>query len=268
MTKITFMCNTHNEENRMPRVIENALLWADEVLIMDCGSTDNTVEVCRQYPSVRIIENATRYEYVEGVSASSNDWVYIATPSEMPTRKLIEQVKIMADGDYDLVTVPRRMYMLGINSPNSPWYVSNYKYLINRTRTDISHRAHRIFTAKNNKEGNIHYSEDCCVYHLTYTDCQHWLDTMQDYWKIEARESTNLDNDIRACIDAIKRYDRRLAEGGDELLLLRIAWTLYHMGQSLFLEEKRRGMDVIDVYKHIYDKVLTEWNGDEFKVNK
>jgi hypothetical protein len=209
---------------------------------------------------VRVLENATRYQYIEGVNAATYDWVYVATPSEMPTRKLIEQVKIMADKDYDLVTVPRRMYMLGVNSPNSPWYVSNYKYLINRTRTDISQRAHRIFTAKNGREGHIPYSEDCCVYHLTYTDCQHWLDTMRDYWEIEAEQSTNPAADITACIQSISRYDKRLAEGGDDLLLLRIGWTLYHMGQAFLLEEKRRGMDIKAVYGDIYTEIEREWH--------
>jgi glycosyltransferase involved in cell wall biosynthesis len=260
MAKITYLCNAHNEENRIPRVIENALLWADEVLIADCGSTDNTVEVCKSYPGVRILENATRYQYIEGVNAASYDWVYVATPSEMPTRKLIEQVKIMAGMDYDLVTVPRRMYMLGVNSPNSPWYVSNYKYLINRTRTDISQRAHRIFSAKNGKEGHIPYSEDCCVYHLTYTDCQHWLDTMRDYWEIEVEQSNNPAADINACIQSISRYDKRLADGGDDLLLLRLGWTLYHMGQAFLLEEKRRGMDIKSVYSDIYTSIEREWH--------
>lgn len=260
MAKITFLCNTHNEENRIPRVIENALLWADEVLIADCGSTDNTVEVCKSYPGVRIIENATRYQYIEGVNAASYDWVYVATPSEMPTRKLIEQVKIMAGRDYDLVTVPRRMYMLGVNSPNSPWYVSNYKYLINRTRTDISQRAHRIFSAKNGKEGHIPYSEDCCVYHLTYTDCEHWLDTMRDYWEIEVAQSTNLVADINACINSINRYDKKLADGGEEVFLLRLAWTLYHIGQAFLLEEKRRGMDIESVYDDIRTSIEREWH--------
>lgn len=260
MAKITFLCNTHNEENRIPRVIENALLWADEVLIADCGSTDNTVEVCKSYPGVRVLENATRYQYIEGVNAASNDWVYVATPSEMPTKKLIEQVKIMAGKDYDLVTVPRRMYMLGVNSPNSPWYVSNYKYLINRTRTDISQRAHRIFSAKNGKEGHIPYAVDCCVYHLTYTDCQHWLDTMRDYWEIEVEQSNNPAADINACIQSISRYDKRLADGGDDLLLLRLGWTLYHMGQAFLLEEKRRGMDIKSVYSDIYTSIEREWH--------
>lgn len=249
-------------------ILENALKWADEVLVMDCWSDDDTVKVCQKYPHVRILQGATRYQYSEGVAEASHDWVYVATPSEMPTRKCIEQCKAMVDGDYDLITVPRKMYMLGVNDPNSPWYISHYKYLINHTRTDISHKAHRIFNARNNKEGHVQYAPDCCVYHLAYTDGQHWLETMLDYWNIEARESTDLEKDIKECANAIKRHDDRLAAGGQDLFLLRLAWNLYHIGAAFCLEEKRRGMDIEAVYKDIQDKVIKEWNDERYDNGK
>jgi glycosyltransferase involved in cell wall biosynthesis len=260
MKPITFLINVHNEENRISTILDNALKWADEVLVMDCGSTDDTVMMCLQRPGVRVSKDATRYQYSEGIAEASHDWVYVATPSELPTPKLIEQCQVMVDGDYDLITVPRRMYMLGINDANSPWYVANYKYLVNRTRVDISHKVHRIFTAKNNKEGHIQYAPDCCVYHLAYTDGKHWLDTMIDYWQAEARESTDLAADIKECANAIKRHDARLEAGGQDLFLLRLAWNLYHIGTAFCLEERRRGMDIASIYKTIQDKLIKEWN--------
>lgn len=260
MTPITFLVNVHNEANRISAVLDNALKWADEVLVMDCGSTDNTVDIANSFPGVRFIELATRYQYSEGVAEASHDWVYVATPSEIPTPKCIEQCKAMIDGDYDLITVPRKMYMLGVNDPNSPWFVSHYKYLINRTRTDISHKVHRIFTARNNKEGHIQYADDCCVYHLAYTDGQHWLETMIDYWQADARESTDLAKDIKECANAITRHEARLEAGGQDLFLLRLAWNLYHVGTAFCLEERRRGMDIEAVYKTIQDRLMEEWS--------
>jgi glycosyltransferase involved in cell wall biosynthesis len=262
MTKITFMINTHNEEPRIDYILKPAVKWADEVIVIDKGSTDRTVDIAEHYgakviqvgPSLAGDDNRR-----EWINYSSNDWIYWGSPSEIPTRKLIDKVKLMVDGDYDLITVPRKMYMLGVHSEHSPWKISHYKFLINRTRINVSNKIHRDFSAKNGKEGHIAYSEDCCVYHLTYTSAKYWLETNIQYWQTEALDSTNPEEDITRAHAYIARHEANLKAGGEETRLLYYAWLLYHLGTAFCLEEKRRGMDIGAEYKKIYDRVLQEW---------
>jgi hypothetical protein len=165
----------------------------------------------------------------------------------------------MIDGDYDLITVPRKMYMLGVHSEYSPWKIANFKFCFNRTRTNVSNRIHHNFSAKNGKEGHVKYSDDCCVYHLTYTSAKYWLETNIQYWQTEALGSTNPGADIQKAMGAIKMHEGRLLQGGDETRLLYFAWLLYHLGTAFCLEEKRRGMDIGAEYKKIYERILEEW---------
>jgi len=262
MTKITFMVSVHNEESRIDYILKPAVKWADEVIVIDKGSIDRTVLIADHY-GAKVIQVGTNPEgennLADLVNYSSNDWIYCATPSEVPTIKLIDRVKEMVNGDYDLITVPRKMYMLGIHSEFSPWNISHYKFLINRKRTNISNRIHHNFSAKNGKEGHILYSEDCCVYHLTYTSAKYWLENNIKYWQEEAAGSTNPSIDIERALGYIKRHEQKLFQGGDETRLLYYAWLLYHLGTAFCLEDKRRGMDITSVYKKIYDQVLNEW---------
>jgi len=54
--KITFLVPVYNEAARIGMVLEHATRWADEVVVMDKGSTDGTLDISRGFGDrVRVV---------------------------------------------------------------------------------------------------------------------------------------------------------------------------------------------------------------------
>ena len=56
-SRVTPLLLTFNEEPNLDRVLR-ALTWAKEVVVVDSGSTDRTVEIAGSFPNVRLVERA------------------------------------------------------------------------------------------------------------------------------------------------------------------------------------------------------------------
>ena len=54
MDKVTVTIITFNEEDKIKRCLES-VRWADEIIVVDSHSTDNTVAICKTYTD-RVID--------------------------------------------------------------------------------------------------------------------------------------------------------------------------------------------------------------------
>jgi glycosyltransferase involved in cell wall biosynthesis len=111
-TPITFLVAVKNEESRIRYVLDVATKWADEVIVVDKGSTDSTGYICwKYYPEVKLVEAGTR-TLNDWIYLAAYDWVYCGTPSEIPTRKLIDTVPGISQITSFSLTATAQMYQI------------------------------------------------------------------------------------------------------------------------------------------------------------
>jgi len=268
--KISFLVPAYNEAARISAVLEHATRWADEVVIMDKGSTDGTLEICRKFDGKVRIETIPYSErghekLSEIPKLVQNDWVFLATCSEVPTRKLIEACRQTLDqreSELDLIYVPRRMYAFGLHCSNPDWSVCHYPFLFHRRRARITDDVHDNFHAPDPaRTHRIPYAGDCCVHHMTYpTARSFWLASMH-YFEAETKKDTPPDKSIRQSFKNIERISQKVLQDGENWIPFYCAFVSYELGKALHVWEKDRGKDQAPlIYKNLTDHLLAnEW---------
>jgi glycosyltransferase involved in cell wall biosynthesis len=77
LSDITPLILTFNEEANIARCLER-LCWASRIVLMDSGSTDRTLAICKQFPNVEVVYRAFDSfagQCNAGLERISSDWV-------------------------------------------------------------------------------------------------------------------------------------------------------------------------------------------------
>lgn len=95
---ITVVILTLNEELHIERCLKNVVSWAEQVLIIDCRSTDRTKEICSYY-GVEVIEHdwpgnqAAQFNWALDHCDIKTEWVLRLDADEYLTPELIEEME-------------------------------------------------------------------------------------------------------------------------------------------------------------------------------
>lgn len=116
MSTLTVAILAQNEEDMIARAVASAA-WADDVLIVDGGSTDATVAIAQRV-GARVIERpfddfARQRNFA--LEQAHGDWVLFVDADERVTRALAEEVRALLAKEpaHDAYGIPRRSMALG-----------------------------------------------------------------------------------------------------------------------------------------------------------
>ncbi|HEB76335.1 MAG TPA: glycosyltransferase family 2 protein [Nitrospirae bacterium] len=90
---------TRNEEDRIERCLES-LSWCDEIVVVDSGSTDGTVEVARRFTSKVFVEEWKGFgpQKQSALGRAASEWVLSIDADEEVTAELSEEIRRVIGG--------------------------------------------------------------------------------------------------------------------------------------------------------------------------
>ena len=135
--KISATIITSNEESKIARAIES-LRCCDEIMVVDSGSTDRTVEIAEKFGAV-VVESPWRgYAGQKNLAAekASNDWIFSIDADEALSEALEGEIwQLKKTGpECDAYTVPRMAQYLGRWILHSGWYPDRKVRLYDRRK--------------------------------------------------------------------------------------------------------------------------------------
>lgn len=107
-----------NEEKMIKDCLES-VEWTDEIILIDSGSTDKTVEIAKKYGARIISVPPKKLEFAkwrnEGLKAAKSKWVLYVDADERMTPELRQEIKkIMSSrSPASAYQIPRRNFYLG-----------------------------------------------------------------------------------------------------------------------------------------------------------
>lgn len=107
---------TNNEEANLARTLAS-VRWADEIVIVDCGSTDRTGEIAREYGAQFLVEEWKGFgaQKNSAIAKCTSDWVMSLDADEEVSEELQTEIRRLLEGqpEYQAYFLPRRNFFLG-----------------------------------------------------------------------------------------------------------------------------------------------------------
>ncbi len=114
--KLSIAILTHNEAANIERTLES-VAWADELVVVDSGSTDNTVEIARRYNARIFVEPWKGYggQMNSAIDKCTSPWVFSLDADEVLTPELSAEIRELLGGEpkYRAYWVPRVNLIFG-----------------------------------------------------------------------------------------------------------------------------------------------------------
>ena len=187
MTKLTVTVITHNEGPHLAGALES-VSWADEIIVVDSGSTDDTVATAQRFTTrIEVREWAgygTQKNHAAGLA--SNDWILSIDADERVAPPLAAEIReLMARGPEAAgYKISRVSYYLGRWIRSTDWYPDYHVRLYDRRAAQWSeHQVHESIRCGGRVErlrGEL--------LHYPYRDVSEHLSKIDRYTTLVARQ--------------------------------------------------------------------------------
>jgi glycosyltransferase involved in cell wall biosynthesis len=185
--KLTVTVITRNEAANIEAALQSAA-WADEIVVIDSESTDDTVTRARQFTSRVEVRPWPGYSAQKNYAASiaSHDWILSLDADERITAPLADEIRSLLAGDppHRGYRMPRISHYLGRWIRGTDWYPDYQLRLYDRRAGSWNGRRVHESVALNGEPGLLRHD----LQHFPYRNISDHLATIDRYTTLAAEQ--------------------------------------------------------------------------------
>jgi glycosyltransferase involved in cell wall biosynthesis len=185
--KLSVTVITKNEASDIEAALQS-VAWADEIVVVDSGSADDTVALARRHTDRVVLRDWPGYPAQKNHAASiaSHDWILSLDADERVTPELAREIQALmaanpADAGY---RIPRVTWHLGRWIRTTDWYPDHQLRLYDRRIARWTGRHVHESVAADGRVGVLRGE----LQHFAYRDISDHLETIDRYTTFAARQ--------------------------------------------------------------------------------
>jgi glycosyltransferase involved in cell wall biosynthesis len=165
-----------------------SVAWADEIVVVDSHSTDDTVAIARQYTDRVVVHDWLGHVEQKNYAASlaSHDWILSIDADERVTTELADEIRTLLGGEprHQAFWIPRVTWHLGRWVRTTDWFPDYQSRLYDRRRARWTGRYVHENLAIDGTAGRLQGD----IQHYAYRDIADHLETIDRYTTLAARQ--------------------------------------------------------------------------------
>jgi (heptosyl)LPS beta-1,4-glucosyltransferase len=179
---------TKNEEERLPDCLRS-IAFADDVVVVDCRSVDNTVQIASSLGARVFVERWRGFAGQKqfAVDQCRHDWVLILDSDERipeETAKVIQREMARTARMVSAYSFKRKNYLHGRWIKRCGWWPDRIVRLVNKNEGRFSERAVHERWLPDGKVKGL----DACIEHVSFRNCSELVAKMESYSNLSAEE--------------------------------------------------------------------------------
>ncbi len=184
-TGLSAVVITKNEEDRLPGCLKS-LSFADEIVVVDSGSTDRTVAIAREFGCRVFTEDWKGYgpQKNSALDKCENDWALLLDADERMSAGASEAIAdALKSPSAAAFTFKRKNYLHGRWLKHSGYWPDRQIRLVRRDKGSFRSAIHERWVT----DGQI-ADLDACIEHYAFSGYSDMLKTLDEYSSVIARE--------------------------------------------------------------------------------